>query len=84
MVYLRRLIRQTRDDLLSTQDTVCLQRARLVTEAYRRHEADPVPLKCARAFAHVLRHMDLDLSSNPVFAGNTSSRPRAPGLDARR
>jgi formate C-acetyltransferase len=62
---------------LSTEDTVCLQRARLVTEAYRRHEGDPAPLRRARAFAHVLRHMDLDLSSNPVFAGNTSSRPRA-------
>ncbi|NQU21965.1 MAG: hypothetical protein HQ567_11835, partial [Candidatus Nealsonbacteria bacterium] len=35
------------------------------------------PLRHAKAFAHVLRHMDLDVHSNPVFAGNTSSRPRA-------
>ena len=70
-------IRQIRDDLMATEDTVCLQRIRLVTEAYRRYEGDPVPIKRARAFAHVLCHMDLDVDSNPIFAGNTSSRPRA-------
>ena len=71
------LIGAIRECLRSAPDTVCLQRARLVTEAYRQHERDPVPLKRARAFAHVLQHMDLDLTSNPVFAGNTSARPRA-------
>ena len=74
---MRALIQSIRDSLLATEDTVCLQRARLVTDAYRQHEDDPAPLKRAKAFAHVLRHMDLDVESNPVFAGNTASRPRA-------
>jgi pyruvate-formate lyase len=74
---MRALVRHIRDALLATQDTVCLQRARLVTEAYRQHEGDPAPLKRAKAFAHVLRHMSLDVQSNPILAGNTSSRPRA-------
>jgi len=74
---MKTLIRQIRSNLMATEDTVCLQRIRLVTEAYRRYEGDPVPIKRARAFAHVLRHMDLDVASNPIFAGNTSSRPRA-------
>ena len=73
---MRALVEQARERLLSAKDTVCLQRARLVTEAYRRHENDPPPLRRARAFAYVLAHMDLDIDSNPVFAGNTSSRPR--------
>lgn len=71
------LIRRIRDELMSTKDVVSLERARLVTEAYRRHETDPVALKRAKAFAHVLRHMKLDVESNPIFAGNTSPRPRA-------
>ena len=71
------LIRRIRDDLMATEDTVCLQRARLVTEAFQQHEGDPAPLVRAKAFAHVLRQMDLDVESNPIFAGNTSSRPRA-------
>ena len=70
-------IRRIRNELLATEDTVCLQRAQLVTEAFQRHDADPVPLRRAKAFAHVLRNMDLDVHSNPFFAGNTSSRPRA-------
>ncbi len=74
---MRSLTQRVRDELMATRDTVCLQRARLVTEAYREHEGDPPPLRRARALAHVLAHMDLDLASNPVFAGNTSCRPRA-------
>lgn len=71
------LVRQIRDQLFATPDTVCLDRARLVTAAWREYEALPPPLRQARVFAHVLDHMVLDVQSNPVFAGNTSSRPRA-------
>lgn len=74
---MRALVQCIRDNLLATPDTVCLQRARLVTEAYRQHEDDPAPLKRAKAFAHVLRHMGLDVQPNPIFAGNTFSRSRA-------
>ncbi len=71
------LVERARDGLLAARDTVCLERARLVTEAYRRHECDPTPLKRAKAFAHVLQHMTVDVESNPIFGGNTSSHPRA-------
>lgn len=71
------LIQQIRDNLMSTEDTVCLQRAQLVTEAYQRYENDPPALKRAKSFAHILQNMDLDVDSNPIFAGNTSSKPRA-------
>lgn len=71
------LIQQIRDELMSTEDTVCLQRARLVTEAYQQYENESVVLKRAKAFAYILQRMDLDIQSNPIFAGNTSSRLRA-------
>jgi len=74
---MRELILRVRDGLMTTEDSVCLERARLVTEAYQRYDREPPPLRRAQAFAHVLRHMTLDVMSNPVFAGNTSSRPRA-------
>ncbi len=66
-----------RQAILDAPDTVCLERARLATEGYRRFDKDPVPLKRARTFAHILLHMTLDLESNPWFAGNTSTGPRA-------
>jgi len=71
------LVKQLRQNLFETQDTVCLDRARLVTEAYQMYADDPIPLLRAKAFRHILLHMKLDLLSNPVFAGNTSSSPRA-------
>lgn len=74
---MNRLLAEARERLLSAPNTVCLERANLVTEAYRAHEGEPAPMLRARAFAHVLRNMTLDLDSNPIFAGNTSSRPGA-------
>ncbi|UCH35550.1 MAG: hypothetical protein JSV65_04145 [Armatimonadota bacterium] len=71
------LVSHIRETLISTPDTVCLERARLVTEACREYEKVPAVLRRAHAFRHVLEHMTLDLHTNPVFAGNTSSRPRA-------
>jgi pyruvate-formate lyase len=71
------LIRQARETLLSTPDTVCLERARLATEGYRMFAGEPVPLKRAKTFAHILQHMTLDLKTHPIFAGNTATRPRA-------
>ena len=74
---LRQLVEESREVLLSSPDSVCLERAQLVTETYRKNPDLPVPLLRATAFAYVLDNMSLDLASNPVFAGNTSSRPRA-------
>jgi formate C-acetyltransferase len=71
------LVRRIRDDLAATRDTVCLERTRLATEAWREHEHEPAPLRRARVLQRVLAGMSLDLHSNPFFAGTTSSRPRA-------
>lgn len=64
-------------ELFGAEDSVCLARASLVTEAWRLHADQPAPLRRALATAHVLAHLPLDLASNPVFAGNTAVRPRA-------
>jgi len=48
-----------------------------VTEAYQLYAQDPVSIKRAKALRHVSGNMDLDLYSNPIFAGNTSARPQA-------
>ena len=71
------MILRTREILVSTPDTVCLDRARLATEAYQRFADEPVAIRRAKTFAHILENMTLDLETNPIFAGNTSSRPRA-------
>jgi formate C-acetyltransferase len=71
------LLRAVEARLFQAQDSVCLERARLVTEAYREHTGEPMPILRARALEHVLAQMTLDMDSNPVYAGNTATRPRA-------
>lgn len=71
------LLPQIEDRLFDAVDTVCLERATLLAHAYEMHVHEPVPIKRAMALDHVLSHMTLNLSDNPVFAGNTSSRLRA-------
>jgi len=74
---MKALVAQIEERLFSAKDTVCLERARLVTEGWRRYAQQPVAIRRAMAFRDVLLHMTLDLKTNPVFAGNTSSGPRA-------
>ena len=74
---MRDSVRRTREILVSTPDTVCLERARLATEGYERWADEPTPIRRAKTFQHILENMTLDLDTNPIFAGNTSSRPRA-------
>ncbi|MEX2387113.1 MAG: pyruvate formate lyase family protein [Phycisphaeraceae bacterium] len=69
-------LRQLADRLFTAADTVCLERANLVTEAWQHHEHEPRPVLRARVLEHVLGHMTLDLETNPIFAGNNSTRPR--------
>jgi formate C-acetyltransferase len=71
------LLLHCRDAIRAQVDSVCLERAHLVTDAYRLYAEEPMSLRRAHAFAHVLRHMTLDLDTNPFFAGNMSSGPRA-------
>jgi formate C-acetyltransferase len=71
------MLESIRAQLLNEPDTVCFERARLVTDFYRANDGLPVPLLRSGAFAHVLANMTLDLESNPFFAGNTSTSPRA-------
>lgn len=74
---LKELISQIRERIVSTEDTVCLERARLASEAYGMYGENPPPLRRARTFSHILQNMTLDTETNPVFAGNTSTKPRA-------
>jgi pyruvate-formate lyase len=46
---MREFIQKIRDEIMATKDTVCLQRAYLITEAYQKYEGEPIPIKRANA-----------------------------------
>jgi pyruvate-formate lyase len=70
-------VTKLRENLLDTMPSVCAERARLVTEAYRRHAADPVVLRRAKALAHVLEYMTIFIQPDEIIVGNQASKPRA-------
>jgi pyruvate-formate lyase len=66
-----------RGNLLNTMPSVCVERARLMTEAYKAYENDPPVLRRARALAHVLQNMTIYIQPGEIIVGNQASKPRA-------
>jgi formate C-acetyltransferase len=50
-----------------------LERARLLTESYRRTENEPMPLRRAKALAHILHHMTVYIRPDEMIVGNYAS-----------
>ena len=65
-----------RENLLNTMPSVCVERARLVTEAYKAHEFSPTVLRRAYALAHVLENMTIYIQPGEIIVGNQASAPR--------
>lgn len=56
---------------------VCVDRARLITEAYQEHSAQPVTVKRAFALEKILNEMSIYIQDGELIAGNHSSKLRA-------
>ena len=59
---------------------MCVERAVLVTEAYRAHEADPIVLRRAKALAKVLREMTPLIADEEAIVGHLSNKRRSPSV----
>ena len=83
MITLRDVVLSSRDLLRAASDTVCLERARLVTEAYRQHEHEPTVICRAKAFRYVLQQMTLEQKVGQLFCigfDGTAMGPEIEGL----
>jgi len=66
--------------LVTTDREMCVERAALVTDTYRSHEADPIVLRRAKALAKVLREMTLLIAEDELIVGHLSNRRRSPSV----
>jgi pyruvate formate-lyase/glycerol dehydratase family glycyl radical enzyme len=66
-----------REKVLSTKPSVCTERARFYTEAYRDNEAQPVIIRRAIALKKTLEGMSIFIDDGELIVGNQSSRNRA-------
>lgn len=68
-------IRQLRKAML-VQPSVCVERARLITESYRQTQGEPAPIRRGKAFAHLLRHMTVRIYPQELIVGRPTSKVR--------
>jgi len=69
-----------RERFLRGQREVCIERARYLTESYRRTEGQPAVLRQARALAHILSHMSVRIEPDELLVGNVTGRPLGAGI----
>lgn len=66
--------------LLAVKPEICLERARLVTQAYKETEGEPMVIRRAKALAKVLDEMTIFIQPDQLIVGNQASKLRAAPL----
>ena len=69
-------IEALRNMLIDAVPQICSDRARLLTEAYQKNNSDPTPVKRAKAYAHILENMKINMLDNELIVGALGTKPR--------
>jgi formate C-acetyltransferase len=70
-------VQDMRNRVLDTPSTVCIDRARIITEVYKAHEDKPIVLKRALAMKAILEEMPIFIDPCELIVGNQASKHRA-------
>jgi pyruvate formate-lyase/glycerol dehydratase family glycyl radical enzyme len=70
-------IAHLRDEVLSSQSTICIERAQCYTEIYQAHRDKPIAIRRALALDKTLREMTVFIEDGALIVGNQSSQLRA-------
>jgi formate C-acetyltransferase len=73
-------IQRLRKNLKLDAYPICVEKARLVIEAYQRYEGEPTILRRAKATAHYLDHKTIFIEADELIVGNVASKPM--GMEA--
>ena len=68
---------EMKDKLIRTKSTICTERAKIYTKAYRENENKPLIIKRAIALYETLTQMTVFIGDNELIVGNQSSKFRA-------
>lgn len=70
-------VQDMRNRVLDAPSTICLDRARIITEVYKANEDKQVVLKRALAMKEILAEMPIFIDPSELIVGNQASRHRA-------
>ncbi|MBS7008812.1 glycyl radical protein [Anaerostipes sp.] len=73
-------IRCLKDESISVEQKVCVQRARYLTEAYKAYVSEPMIKRRAYAFKNILEKIDLFIEEGQLLAGNQAASLRAASI----
>ncbi|MCZ2845223.1 MAG: formate C-acetyltransferase/glycerol dehydratase family glycyl radical enzyme [Candidatus Bathyarchaeota archaeon] len=68
------------DVVTNTPYSVCIERARYVTESYKETEAEPNPIRRAKAVKKILENMSLYILPDSLLVGNQAFKAKAAPL----
>ena len=68
-------ITDLKERLLTREARMCIDRAMLVTEAYKKHDAEPVIIKRALALKNILEHIPIYIEDDALIVGSPASKP---------
>lgn len=67
-------IKSLRNELLTTEEVMCFERARLVTESYQSTEGEPQIIRRAKALRHVLGNMTIFIRDGELIVGQQTEK----------
>ncbi|MBT8383630.1 MAG: glycyl radical protein [Ignavibacteria bacterium] len=72
-------IKKLREKSLNTEETISIERARMLTEFYSSGEAEKlsVPVSRAKAFQYILEHKELYIGEDELIVGERGPSPKA-------
>lgn len=70
-------IKELRERVLDTKSTICIDRARIITEVYKKNKDKPIVIKRALAIKAILENMEIFIDPAELIVGNQASKHRA-------
>lgn len=64
------------ENLFAKMPEIESARARLLTESYQQTEGEPIIIRRAKAFEHILKHIPIIIRDNELIVGSTTIAPR--------
>ena len=64
------------DCLYATMPEIEADRALLITESYRQTEGEPIIIRRAKAFEHILKHIPIVIRESELIVGSATKAPR--------
>lgn len=69
-----------KEELLSTEPSLCVERARIYTRVYQENEQLPIPRKRGLALRKALEEISIYIDDGELLVGNTASKRRAAAI----